>query len=60
MGYTLLPCFLKGNALKGNALVNLGRYEEAMQCCDKAIQMNPNYSYTWYNKGLALSCVRRI
>ena len=25
-----------------------------MQCCDKAIQMNPNYSYTWYNKGLAL------
>jgi tetratricopeptide (TPR) repeat protein len=39
---------------KGNALGNLGRYEEAIEHFDKAIELDPNNAYAWNNKGLAL------
>ena len=32
----------------------MGRYEEAIGCYDKALEINPNYAGTWYNKGVAL------
>jgi serine/threonine protein kinase len=39
---------------KGFSLNNIGRYEEAIDCLDKAISMNPNIAEVWCNKGLAL------
>ncbi|MGD9779610.1 tetratricopeptide repeat protein, partial [Methanomethylovorans sp.] len=39
---------------KGYALNALGRYEEALQACDKAIEIDPNYLYAWSHKGFAL------
>ena len=35
-------------------LKKLGRYEEALQAIDKALELNPDYSDAWYNKGVAL------
>jgi len=31
----------------------LNKYEEAIQCYDKAIELDPNYADAWNNKGLA-------
>ena len=39
---------------KGNALYNQGKYNEAIQAYDKAIQLNPIYAESWSNKGFAL------
>jgi tetratricopeptide (TPR) repeat protein len=40
---------------KGVALArDLGKYEEAIQCFDKAIELDPNYAIAWSNKGNAL------
>jgi predicted amidohydrolase len=39
---------------KGVALGELGKYEEAIKCYDKAIEIEPNYEDAWYNKGVAL------
>jgi tetratricopeptide (TPR) repeat protein len=30
---------------KGNALNGLKRYDEAIRCFDKAIELDPNYAY---------------
>ena len=35
-------------------LKKLGRYEEALQAIDKALELKPDYSYAWNNKGIAL------
>jgi superkiller protein 3 len=35
-------------------LKKLGRYEEALQAIDKALELNPDNSYAWNNKGIAL------
>jgi len=32
----------------------MGRSEEAVNCYDKAIEINPNDAAAWYGKGLAL------
>ncbi|CAD8166212.1 unnamed protein product [Paramecium pentaurelia] len=40
---------------EGVALHNLNEYQEAIECYDKAISMNPKYDKAWYNKGLALN-----
>ena len=40
--------------IKVLALYNLGKYEEAIKCYDKAIEIDPNYADAWNNKGLAL------
>lgn len=36
----------------------LGRYEEAIRCYDKAIEIDPNNAYPWYKRqGLSLKRV---
>ncbi|MBD2553871.1 tetratricopeptide repeat protein [Limnothrix sp. FACHB-708] len=40
---------------RGNELFHLGRYEEAIASCDKAIQFKPDYHIAWHNRGLALN-----
>ena len=44
---------------KGAALISLGRFEEAIECLDKAIEINPMNEVTWNNKGNALSRLGR-
>ena len=39
---------------KGNALLNQGKYAEAIQYCDKALAIDSNNKYVLYNKGNAL------
>jgi tetratricopeptide (TPR) repeat protein len=39
---------------KGNALYLQGKYEEAIQAYDIAIELDPKYAEAWYNKGNAL------
>lgn len=36
---------------KGYALHNIGRYDQAIECYDKAIELDPNDVAEWYNKG---------
>ena len=40
---------------KGAALLDLGRYEEALACFDKALAVNPKLGEAWCNKGSVLS-----
>ncbi len=37
---------------KCNSLYNLGRYEEAIECYNKAIEIDSSYASAWYRKGL--------
>lgn len=51
----LFDSFKKGSVnANGIKLANLGKYQEALECFDKAIKLSPNRSETWYNKGSAL------
>jgi tetratricopeptide (TPR) repeat protein len=36
---------------KGDALLNQGKYDEAIQAYDKAIQLDPKFAAVWNNKG---------
>lgn len=36
---------------RGNALMNLGRYEEAIAAYDHALELNPNADLAWANRG---------
>jgi tetratricopeptide (TPR) repeat protein len=38
----------------GTALDNLGKYEEAIQCYDRVLEIDGKYVEAWYNKGTAL------
>jgi Flp pilus assembly protein TadD len=40
-------------AFKGFALINLGRYNEALQVCDQAIKINPRLANAWSKEGIA-------
>ena len=40
---------------KGGALYFLGKYDEAIECYDKAIEIDPDNQVVWNNKGLALN-----
>jgi len=40
---------------KGTALFNFGRYAEAMECYDKAVEMDSGSSDAWYCKGITLN-----
>lgn len=40
--------------LKGFALSNQGKYDEAIEAYDKAIEIAPEWSVPWYNKRVAL------
>lgn len=44
---------------KGVVLSNSGRYEEALQAYDKAIELKPDFSSAWLNKGNALGKLGR-
>ena len=44
---------------EGLALINLGRYEEAINSFDNAIELNPDYHKAWYNRGSALRYLER-
>ena len=44
---------------KGSSLADLGRYEEAIKCYDKAIELRPNDTAVWYSKGNALLILNR-
>jgi tetratricopeptide (TPR) repeat protein len=37
----------------------MGRYEEAIKCHDKAIEIDPEYAYAWNNKGNSLHYMGR-
>ncbi len=45
------PGYLPAWGLKANALLALERYEEAMECFEKVLEIDPN-SLVWYEKGL--------
>ncbi len=36
---------------KGVSLANLGKYQDAIACYDKSLQINPRYALAWFNKG---------
>jgi tetratricopeptide (TPR) repeat protein len=38
---------------------NMGDIDEALKCCDKAIEIAPRYSRTWVNRGFLLNRQRR-
>ncbi len=40
---------------KGGALYSLGKYNEAIECYDKSIEIDSNNPVVWNNKGLALN-----
>jgi tetratricopeptide (TPR) repeat protein len=44
---------------KGNALNNMGKYEDAIKCFDKAIELDPEDEYAWNRKGTALKNMRK-
>ena len=44
---------------KGDALTSQGKYDDAIQAYDQAIQLKPNYDNAWYNKGVALKALGR-
>lgn len=40
--------------IKGGTLNDLGRYNEAMTCCDKALEIDPESGSAWNYKGVSL------
>lgn len=44
---------------RANAFNRLGRYEDAIELCDKAIKIDPRYSLVWLNKGNALDGIKK-
>ena len=44
---------------KGNALRNLGRYEEAIRAFDVSIEFDSRSAAVWYNKGVARYDLKR-
>ena len=44
---------------KGASLGCLGRYEEAIRCCDKALDIDPQYTRAWNNKSNSLKSLGR-
>jgi tetratricopeptide (TPR) repeat protein len=44
---------------KGVVLSRLGRYDEAIDAYDRALNINPDYSIVWNNKGVVLSRLGR-
>jgi serine/threonine protein kinase len=39
------------------SLCALGRHEEAVRCCDKALALNPRHAFAWGNRGAALAAL---
>jgi tetratricopeptide (TPR) repeat protein len=47
---SLNPDYLPAWGLKGNALLGLGRYDEAIQCFDRSLELRPS-ALIWQRKG---------
>ena len=45
---------------KGTALIKSGRHQEALQCCDKALEIDPQNVRAWNNKGLTFGTLGRL
>jgi tetratricopeptide (TPR) repeat protein len=45
---------------KGNSLAKLGRLAEAINCYDRALEINPQQAKTWRNKGAILPKLGRF
>ena len=45
---------------KGLSFNSLGRYDEAIQCQDKALEINPLFAIVWSNKGSSLDNSGRV
>ena len=45
---------------KAISLAELERFEEALECYDKATTLEPNDSLLWYNKGVVLTDLERF
>jgi hypothetical protein len=54
----LNPSYEPAWGLKANSLLELKRYEEAIPCFDKVLEMRP-HSMAWYKKGLCCYHLRR-
>ena len=55
----ITPDSARGWIQKGNALFYQGRYIEAIQCYDRAIEIDSNYADAWNNKGVSLNILGR-
>ena len=44
----------------GYAYVNASRYDEAIRCCDKALDLEPDFSLAYINRGLAYVKIGRL
>jgi len=44
---------------KGASLNSLGRYDEGIACLDKALEIDPRYTYAWNNKGISFASLGR-
>jgi len=45
---------------KGRLLKSLGRYDEALECLDKALKLKPDYSRAYFLKGVLLMSLGRL
>jgi tetratricopeptide (TPR) repeat protein len=37
---------------KGICFLSLSRFDDAMECIEKAIEIDPHHAFYWYNKGI--------
>jgi tetratricopeptide (TPR) repeat protein len=49
----LNPDYHPAWGMKGHALFELGKYDDAIECFDKSLEMHPS-ALVWYRKGLCL------
>ena len=56
---TLNPYFTEVWINRGNTLVHLGRYSEAVASYEKAIALNPDDAVAWNNHGVVLEYLAR-
>ena len=54
----LNPAYHPAWGMKGNALFELGKYDEAMESFDKSLELHPS-ALVWYRKGLCFYHTRR-
>jgi|SRR5450759_220570 len=56
---TLMPTNPKGFVGLSSPLYALGRKDEALDACEKALEIDPKYINAWYNKSIVLSDLGR-
>jgi len=54
------PQYALAQCNKGFTFLHQGKYDEAIQACDKAIELDPKFAESWNNKGKALKALGRI